>query len=148
MVNGKSGGRIRKWKKKNYTVTSLCFLILWSWEKTEMLFTSSDEQVFLRVTFFKMKKKSLFVQLNQADGDTTQYFSRVSAYRVEVWRTRVSNWRRILELATELKHFTYVSVVIRLDICFPELFLKAAFFQKRLTPKKDGSRFQSQHMKL
>lgn len=30
------------------------------------------------------------------------------------------------------QHIIYVGSVIRLDICFPELFLKAVFLQKRL----------------
>lgn len=68
-----------------------------------MLFTSSDEQVFLRVTFFKMKKKSLFVKLNQADGDTTQYFSRVSVCCVEVWRTRVSQLKEDIRTCYRIK---------------------------------------------
>jgi len=97
-------------------------------------FHSSDLQVSLRVEFLKMKKKSLFVRLNRPDVDTAQHVSWCSCVLVQRFGERgLANLRRILELATELKYFTYVCFVIGLDICFPALFLKAIFFQKRLT---------------
>lgn len=75
----------------------------------------------------------MFVQLNQADGDTAQYFSRICALVRGFEKRGLANLRRILELATALKCFAYAGLVIRIDICAPESFPKATFFQKRLT---------------
>lgn len=62
--------------RNNYAATSLCFF------NTVRLSKHGDACEFFRFagflegnSFFKTKKKTLFVKLNQPDGDTAQYFS-------------------------------------------------------------------------